>query len=87
MNGEAYKPFAVSMMKSEQTIHMRPEDQCTRNHVKGDAEQIRLAIMAALYQKPSDEEQVLKMLQMRDQFGVQCRARHIQIAQVVRMIP
>lgn len=49
-------------MKTGQTIHVRPEDQGTRNHVEGDAQQIRLAIMAALYQKTGDEELILEML-------------------------
>lgn len=57
-----YKPFAVPVVKSGQTIHMRPEDQGRGNHVEGDAEQIRLAIMAALYQETGDEEEILKML-------------------------
>lgn len=49
MNGYTYKPLAVPVMKSAESIHVRPEDQGTRNHVKCDVEQISAAMMAALH--------------------------------------
>lgn len=86
MVGNTYKPLAVSVVKSGQTIHVRPEDQSTGNHVEGNAEQIRLAIMAALHQKPGDEKQILEVLQINYKFGVKCGARYIQVTQIVRVV-
>lgn len=67
----AYQPLAVGMDPRE-TVHVRPEGQGSRDHVEAHAHQVGVAVVSALDQQPRNEEQVLEVLQVDDEFGVQC---------------
>lgn len=73
-------------MQASQSVHMGPENQRSRDHLETDSQQIGMTVMAPLNQQTEHKEEILQVLKVYNDSGIQVGSRYGQVAHIFRVV-